>query len=178
MVTSWLPQLQASHSYRRIASKSRMGRDGVSFAIFSLRQGCFPEDLSKFGSISTSWVTCPSVIARCWEYKFLTFPDFMCGRLCQDGQLLSRTQVPPPRVALPYHGASVAPGSLSGSPSPAPSVPNTSWLVCCHPGCLAEFSDNKRFTLLSSNQPALLAVPLGARHAPCTHGPSESSLEL
>lgn len=102
----------------------------------------------------------------------------MCGRFCQDGQLLSRTQAPPPRVALPYHGASVTPGSHSGLPSPAPSFPNTSWLVCCHPGCLAEFSDNKRFTLLSSNQPALLAVPLGARHAPCTHGPSESSLEL
>lgn len=82
MVTSWLPQLQASHSYRRIASKSRMGRDGVSFAIFSLGQGCFPEDLSKFGSICPSWVTCPSVIARCWEYKYLTFPDFTRGRLC------------------------------------------------------------------------------------------------
>ena len=102
----------------------------------------------------------------------------MCGRLCQDGQLLSRTQMPPPRVALLYHGASVTPGSLSGCPSPAPFIPNTSCLVSCHPGRLAGFSDNKRFTLLSSNQPALLAVPLGARHALCTHTPSESSLEL
>lgn len=54
-------------------------RSPLPFSLWG--KGVFQKILANL-STCPSWVTCLSVIARCWEYEYLTFPDFMRGRLC------------------------------------------------------------------------------------------------